>query len=224
MQESKSQPPHGNTEDSVNQLAAAIIEVMPNLDDDERRLAVAIYRGLAEGHSVALAQAATNAGLDLVVARRTVDEWSGVFFDENGGINGFWGLALEKMPHRLEIDGREITTWCAWDPLFIVPLLGTRARVRSNDPLSGEEISLAVSRTGVEEIDPPEAVVSFRAPTEPWDESIVQSFCHYVLYFASKESGQRWVSDHPGTFLLSVKAAFEVGRRVTHQVFGMDED
>ena len=127
------------------------------------------------------------------------------------------------MPHRLEVEGREVTTWCAWDPLFIVPLLGVEGRVRSNDPVSGQEVSLTVSATEVGQIDPPGAVVSFRVPHESWDDTVIHSFCHYVLYFASRESGQGWVDDHPGTLLLTVEDAFEVGLEVARGVFGLQE-
>jgi hypothetical protein len=41
---------------------------------------------------------------------------------------------------------------------------------------------------------------------------VVQSFCHYVWFFASAESGRRWVEEHPGTFLLDVEEADLVAR------------
>ena len=37
---------------------------------------------------------------------------------------------------------------------------------------------------------------------------------HYVLFFTAAEAGPaRWVGVHPGTFLLSLADAFELGRR-----------
>jgi transposase InsO family protein len=38
-------------------------------------------------------------------------------------------------------------------------------------------------------------------------------FCHHVLFFASPEAGSQWVDEHPGTFLLGLADAFDVGRR-----------
>jgi hypothetical protein len=41
-----------------------------------------------------------------------------------------------------------------------------------------------------------------------------------VLYFAAEEAGRRWIAAHPGTFLLSVQQAFEVGRQFNLGRFG----
>jgi alkylmercury lyase len=57
-------------------------------------------------------------------------------------------------------------------------------------------------------------------PTRPWDEDVIRSFCHHVLYLAAEEAGRRWMATHPGTFLLSVEQAFEVGRRFNLGRFG----
>jgi alkylmercury lyase len=76
-----------------------------------------------------------------------------------------------------------------------------------------------VSPSGVDEVTPAGAVVSFLAPEGTWDNSVIQSFCHFVLYFASRESGEAWTREHPGTFLLSVDEALEIGRRVNSRQF-----
>jgi alkylmercury lyase len=136
-----------------------------------------------------------------------------VFYDQHRQVIGFWGLALPEMPHRLEVAGRVLHAWCALDPMFIVPLLGEPARVKSTCPVTGRPVSLTVTPDGATDVAPPEAVVSFLVPTRPWDDDVIGSFCHYVLYFAAEEPGRRWMATHPGTFLLSVEQAFEVGRR-----------
>src|SRR2546422_6561781 len=52
-----------------------------------------------------------------------------VYPDDEGRVLGFGGLAAAPMHHRLEVDGRTLWTWCAWDSLFIPEILGKRARV-----------------------------------------------------------------------------------------------
>ena len=42
---------------------------------------------------------------------------------------------------------------------------------------------------------------------------MIQGFCHFVLFFTTRETGERWVAEHDGTFLLSVDDAYEVERR-----------
>jgi hypothetical protein len=61
--------------------------------------------------------------------------------------------------------------------------------------------------------------VSFLAPDAPWDHGVIQGFCHYVLFFTSRETGEQWAAKHEGTFLLSVAEAYEVGRRVNARRF-----
>ena len=55
--------------------------------------------------------------------------------------------------------------------------------------------------------------MSFLSPQQPWDDDLIASFCCFAQFFASPEAGSRWVGEHPGTFLLSLADAFEVGRR-----------
>lgn len=207
------------TSSTTTDLAEAISEAMPALDETEQRIAVTLYRALAKGRPVESAEIARRTALGLAQVDDVLHGWPGVFRDDDERIVGFWGLALPEMPHRFEVDGVGIYTWCAWDPLFIGPLLGKPGRVESRDPQTGETVSLTVTSEGVEDVSPAGAVVSFLTPDEPWGQDVIQGFCHYVLFFASRESGGQWVAEHPGTFLVSVDDAFEVGRRTNEKLF-----
>ena len=48
---------------------------------------------------------------------------------------------------------------------------------------------------------------------------MIQSFCHFVHLFASRDAGESWIVEHPGTFLLSLDEAFELGRLVNARNF-----
>ena len=71
-----------------------------------------------------------------------------------------------------------------------------------------------VSPGGVLETSHLAAIVSFLLPNRDFDADVIQSFCHFVHFFASAEAGQDWTAEHPGTFLLSLEEAFELGRLV----------
>jgi hypothetical protein len=43
---------------------------------------------------------------------------------------------------------------------------------------------------------------------------VIQGFCHFVHFFVSEVAGKTWTERHPGTFLLSLAEAFELGRKV----------
>jgi hypothetical protein len=51
------------------------------------------------------------------------------------------------------------------------------------------------------------------APDGPFGQDVVQSFCHFVHFFASEKTARAWVAAHPGTFLLTVDEAFAVATR-----------
>jgi alkylmercury lyase len=205
---------------STRELAEAISDAMPPLGATEQRLAVALYRALAEGQPVENPQVARRAGLGEEQVRDLLSAMPGVSRDDDGRIVGFLGLSLLETAHRFEVEGIQAYTWCAWDPLFIGPLLGKSGHVMSLDPKNGAAVSLTVTPEAVQEVTPSGAVVSFLMPDKPWEQDIVQCFCHYVLFFSGRESGERWTADHPGTFLLSVEDAYEVGRHTNAMHFG----
>jgi alkylmercury lyase len=208
------------TAPAVDALVQALHSASRPLDAAEQRLAVALYRTLAEGEPVAAAELASRTGRSVQEVSATLDGWPNLFYDRHRQVIAFWGLALPEMPHRLEVAGRVLHAWCALDPMFIVPLLGEPARVKSTCPVTAQPVSLTVTPDGVGDLAPAGAVVSFLVPTTPWDDDVIASFCHYVLYFAAEEPGRRWMATHPGTFLLSVGQAFEVGRRFNLSRFG----
>jgi alkylmercury lyase len=205
---------------ALDEIAEAINVANPFLDEDERRLALTIYQALAEGAPVAPEELARRTGAELGRVLEALDGWTGVFRDDDGRIVAFWGLALPQMDHRFEFDGRTLYTWCAWDPLFIAPVLGSQARVTSTCPVSGRTITLEVGPGGVRDVDPPGAVLSFLRPTPDMRDDVINSFCHYVLLFASRGAADEWVAEHPGTFVLGLDDAFELGRRTLGRLAG----
>jgi alkylmercury lyase len=208
------------TAPTVDALVQALHSASRPMDAAGQRLAVALYRTLAEGKPVAAAELAGRTGRSVEEVTATLDGWPNVFYDRRHRVVAFWGLALPEMPHRLEVAGRVLHAWCAFDPLFIVPLLGEPARVASTCPVTGRPVSLTVGPDGIGDLAPAGAVVSFLIPTGPWDDDVIASFCHHVRYFAAEEAGRRWMATHPGTFLLPVEHAFEVGRRFNQARFG----
>jgi hypothetical protein len=67
-------------------------------------------------------------------------------------------------------------------------------------------------------------VVSFIAPAPcAFDElakNAMAAFCHYIFYFESRDSGDRWTTRHPGTFLYSLGDAVELARCLNRTRFG----
>ena len=133
---------------------------------------------------------------------------------------GFWGLAIREMPHRLEIDGRALYAWCAWDTLFLPEILRGAAVVRSACPTTGATVSLEVDATGIHRVAPDTAVLSFLRPDGPFTDEVISSFCHFVHFFASAEAAAEWIERHPNTHTLSLDEGFELARRHNRERLG----
>ena len=145
--------------------------------------------------------------------------WPAVFWDDQDRVTGFWGLALPGMPHRIRRAGTDLSAWCAWDPLFLALVIGD-LRVATGDPVTGEEISYSISRSGtITSLSHPASVLSFLSPDQPWDDNVMTTFCHYILQFTSPATAQRWTAARPGTFVISFEAAAELARRHAARMF-----
>lgn len=204
----------------MRELATALIDAFPALDDLQRRIALATYRRLARGVPAAPEEIAADAGVAVEQVRRVLADWIGVYSDCENRVIAFWGLALPPMKHRLEVDGVNLHAWCAWDTLFLPELLGKTMRVESACATSGESVHLTVSPAGVESADPTTLFISFICPdASGFRTDIVRNFCHFVHFFRSRADGEAWVAQNPGTFLLTLDEAVELARRKNQAQF-----
>ena len=205
----------------VERLADALIGAVPTRDPGVQAVGLALLRTLATGEPVSEQALAAASGSPEPTIRDALESWPGVFRDEDERVVGFMGLSVAELgEHRIEVGGRTLTAWCAWDTLFLPELLGAAARVRSRCPGTGERISLTVGRDGPSDVRPAGTVLSLLAPERPFDADVVRSFCHFVNFFASKQAAGEWTERHPGTFTLSLEQGFALGKRTNQATFG----
>lgn len=208
----------------MRELATALIDAFPALDEAKRRIALATYGLLARGIPAAPEEIAGEAGVAVEQVRRALGDWIGVYSDCENRVIAFWGLALPPMKHRLEVDGVNLHAWCAWDTLFLPELLGKTVRVESLCATSGEPVHLTVSPTGVEWADPTSPLISFICPdASGFRADVVRNFCHFVHFFRSRPDGEAWIAQNPGTFLLTLDEGVELARRKNQSQFGATE-
>lgn len=205
-----------------------LANAVPVLTSEEQHAALMLYRELAKGEPVGVEQLAAALSVPAAKAAELLQRPSIKAFtypDEHGRVLGFGGLAAGPMHHTFRVDGRTLWTWCAWDSLFIPELLDATAHVESPDPETGEVVRLDVGPRGVTTVEPGTAVVSFLQPdASDFDKSaanVMATFCNFVFFFASRESGDRWAAKHPGTFLYSLNEAVALARRLNAKVFGL---
>lgn len=200
---------------NLDELVKVLRASFPSLDREGQSLSLQIYQLLAQGQPVARTQLAESLQMSLAKVNEMLSRWWGMEFDERDQIIGYWGLTISPTQHRLEVDGKTLYTWCAWDTLFIPEILRTRARIESTSALSKASIRLVLSMEGVQEVEPVGAVMSFVTPeTAKVKQNVVAHFCHFVYFFESMAAGIAWTSKQPGTFLLSIDDAYALGREI----------
>jgi alkylmercury lyase len=197
------------TKQQTAQRIQALGELFLQLGDDEQRIARCLYQRLATGKPAELEELSRQSGVPLSAIVDRLDEWPGVYFNDDGDIVGFWGLAIDPVStHQIVVGDTTVYGWCAWDTLFIPVLLGKTCRVRSNCKQTGEPIQLEVSPNGVETVSPETIHLSFVLPDEAeFGHDVVTSFCHYVHFFRDQETAAAWAQTQKGGFVLDLKDA-----------------
>ena len=213
---------------TVDELADAACCQLPALSPEEQRTGIALLHELAKGEPVTILQLAEALGTTVSTTEALVKASALnplIHADEGGRIMAFAGLTGTPTHHQLTVSGRKLWAWCAQDSLFIPELLGVTAEIESRDPETDELIRLTVSPARVEAVEPKGIVLSMRSP-EKWDvtsaSQIIVSACHFIFFFASRASGERWQAKHPATVLLSLDEAFALGKRINEHLFGAE--
>lgn len=176
----------------------------------------AVVELLASGHPVTPSALATATGLsiDEVTAYVEAARRMGVEV-EDGAIVGS-ALTLRPTPHRFRVRGHDLYTWCGFDALFLPIMLGERARVESTCPVTGSEIRLTVDADGTASAVAPagvvvgivsELIVSCCPGSGPRS-----AVCTQMPFFASREAGQEWLTDHPGVAVVDLDDARAIAR------------
>jgi hypothetical protein len=51
---------------------------------------------------------------------------------------------------------------------------------------------------------------------------VISSACHFIFFFTSRASGERWVATHAQTMLLSLNEALTLARRQNARMYGAE--
>ena len=183
-----------------------------------------LVRLLASGHPVTRAQLATVLQMTVEQVAEVLAYLSDLEVDHRGNVIG-WGLTLVPTPHRFQVHGKSLYTWCALDALTYPVLLHLPARVESFCPINGTEVSLSVTPTGICDLTPPGAVVSLVIPVQGQSCTCDRgSFCAQGHFFSSRRDAAVWQGARPDGRILSVEDAYRLGKLVIRYRYeGMTE-
>ena len=205
----------------ANEMVRKLTESGGLLDygPDLSRLLLQVVRSLANGRPVTGEQV-DQIVADLGIARDEADQFlRGISErDADNSIVGIMGLSLNDHPHRFDVNGTRMRTWCAEDALYLPAMLKQTATVESESPLSKEKVRLTVSPERVEEVSPAGAVVSMViVDPDKADMSSAQAiwgtFCHHIFFFASREEAEQWAAGRDDIEILSMDEGLELGKR-----------
>lgn len=200
----------------------------PPVSAEDQRAGLVLLRELAQGEPVSVARLASVLGTSTEAAEIFTRD-SGlsplIHVGTGGRIEGFYGLSVTPTHHQTTIGKRRLWTWCAPDTLEHPELLRQTAEIVSKDPETGQDVRLTVSPDRIEAVEPTSVVVSIRRP-ETWDSTsaarIMASGCQYHFFFASRDSGERWLARNPRTFLMTLDEAFAFMKRFNRHMFGAE--
>ena len=206
---------------NLDKIAKALREagLPPSLSPDEIRLFIQIWRRLADGRPISprqVEQIASNLHISPDAATSVINKVSER--DGEGNVVGFAGLSLKTHPHRLQVNDHTLTTWCAWDSLFLPPMLKQTAQVESPCPATKKKIGLTITPERVGKYDPTSTVISMITPKTTKKglesaEEIWMAFCQNVHFFSSSEAASQWFSGKSlDISILSVEDGYQLGR------------
>lgn len=176
-----------------------------NSASDSARFLLVLLQQLRAGAPVAPAALARALDWSADRVNHALAGAAGLERDPDGAVCGY-ALTLRETPFELNLEGKRLYAWCAFDTLFFSPLLGCTAQVRSRCAASGTPITLTVTPEGIHDLSPASAAISMLLPAKSGD--VRSGFCCRVRYFATAALGQQWAASHPGVEIMPVSEVF----------------
>lgn len=192
------------------------------LSEPERHLYFWILRRFAAGGRPSNAEtrhAAGELGLDAESALGTFAAQDLVHLDRSGEIDVAYPFSGRPTAHRVRFpSGHEAYAMCAIDALGLAPMFEQPIGVASRDPRDGRDIAVHLTPSGDAGWTPEPAVVLAGAIDRRG--ASCQSCCPVLNFFASAESAEGWLDEHPHVRgrTITMQEAILAGRAVFGEV------
>jgi hypothetical protein len=194
------------------------------LGDAEREFYFWILRRFATHGTPSSADTATAAerlGLDATDVLAKLAHEDLVHLDENGEVVVAYPFSGRPTAHKVRFEsGHEAHAMCAIDALGIAPMFDQAIEIASTDPITGEVVRAKLTPEGEGTWEPKSAAI-VAGVIDRSNESF-RGCCPALNFFASAESGERWLEDqHRGVRgqVVSMPEAIAAGRAVFGDVF-----
>ncbi len=196
-----------------------------HFDPERSRLLIEIWRLVSEGKPV------TSREVEAVAQQLKIPVASALSFiyqlaetDAAGNVVGLFGLSQRDHAHKFTFAGKTFSTWCAWDALFLPPMLQQPARIDAICPQTQESITIEIDPAGIKVCLPRDTVLSIVMPPagdQRYDnvQQVWDAFCCEVHFFASETAASQWfAAKEVEVQFLSVAAGFELGSKTFEEM------
>jgi alkylmercury lyase len=181
-----------------------------------QRASLAIYRVLATGRPAVRPEIARALGVSPAALTKALSllPAHSINADDRGRIVAFVGLSLVAAKHALLVGKNRLYTWCAFDALFLPPLLGTDARLVTTCPASGHQITVRITAASARAENARAPVVSMVAPSrEDCCRDLRAAFCDHSNLFRDRRAFSDWSGKGREMLALPLDEAFAVALR-----------
>lgn len=113
--------------------------------------------------------------------------------DPDGRVEAVAGLSVAPAPHRLELDGQPLHTWCAYDAVGIPAALGSDATARTRCAWCDAPIEVCFTAGRLDQAPP--AVLWFPALWADGDNP-QECWCPQANLFCREDHLEAWRSEH----------------------------
>jgi hypothetical protein len=185
------------------------------LPPELQRLHAAFLRSLVErGHPLSTEEMETLApGGDVVNAVWTLAANDLIVLDAAGRPVGAYPVTVEQTPHRVHVNGNDISAMCAFDAVSVAPMFATETIVHSRCPMTGEPILIEQHDRRIKKVLPSQAVmvgVWWRSPGSV----AARNFCPGVVFLRDHAAAEAWRAvDIANRDVVSLDDAIDAGVR-----------
>lgn len=188
-------------------------------------MALAVYRLMADGTPADPRHVAALTGMSEAMVASLIESLPTCTV-EGGAVAAFLGLQLWPGRHGLSFGDTRLGTWCAWDTIFLPPLIGRPGRADSCCPVTGMPVVVEVDERGrITSATPPDVVLSFLAHPSPFTAELGVGFCRWINFFSGPKEALTWSEEAAKAsavplLVLSLEDAVALSRRTNALIFG----
>jgi alkylmercury lyase len=176
-----------------------------------QNLSITIYRLLARGRSVQVADLARATNLTALEIEQLINLVPASAYDRapDQSFVSFIGLSTSPAAHQFKVGAQSLYTWCVFDALFLPAILGQPAVLTTACPSTGQSIEVTINPDGVGRATPPQPVMSIIAPdADACCSDLRGAFCNQVNFFADRAAFSNWSKRSDGDDCVRLDDAF----------------